>query len=68
MISAPRGRRNIVLIALVFGLLGCGHMPVTSMVKLARVDFQTTDLDKLRVAVNSYFLRLRQSEPPVCII
>jgi hypothetical protein len=42
--------------AILCGALGvlpaaCGHMPVTSMVKLARVDFQTTDPEKLRVAV-----------------
>src|SRR5262245_35782181 len=44
---APR-----LLFALAFlGLTGCGHMPVTSMVKLAAVDFQTTDPDRLRVAV-----------------
>jgi hypothetical protein len=30
---------------------GCGHMPVTSMVKLAAVDLQTTDPEQLRVAV-----------------
>jgi hypothetical protein len=42
----------IALIALAFLTLGgCGHMPVTSMVRLAQVDFQTTDPDKLRVAV-----------------
>lgn len=44
--------RFIALIALTFpALTGCGHMPVTSMVKLAQVDFQTTDPDKLRVAL-----------------
>lgn len=43
---------RIVLVALVFlSVSACGHMPVTSMVKLARVDFQTTDPEKLRVAV-----------------
>jgi len=41
------------LIALGFLILagGCGHMPVTSMVKLARVDFETTDPVLLRAAV-----------------
>jgi hypothetical protein len=44
--------RGILLVVLNFQLLAaCGHMPVTSMVKLARVDFQTTDPEKLRVAV-----------------
>lgn len=44
--------RHIPLIALVLAApAGCGHMPVTSMVRLAQVDFQTTDPDKLRVAV-----------------
>jgi hypothetical protein len=32
-------------------LAGCGHMPVTSMVKLARVDFVATDPAGLRAAV-----------------
>lgn len=49
---AWRSRCHILLIAFIFGLLAaCGHMPVTSMVRLARVDFQTTDPEKLRVAV-----------------
>lgn len=32
-------------------LAGCGHMPVTSMVKLARVDFETSDPAQLRAAL-----------------
>jgi hypothetical protein len=32
-------------------LAGCGHMPVTSMVKLARVDFETSDPAQLRAAI-----------------
>src|SRR5215510_11843736 len=32
-------------------LSGCGHMPVTSMVKLARVDFETSDPAQLRAAI-----------------
>jgi hypothetical protein len=44
--------RSIGLIGLAFlALTGCGHMPVTSMVRLAQVDFQTTDPEMLRVAV-----------------
>jgi len=30
---------------------GCSHMPVTSMVKLARVDFETSDPAQLRAAI-----------------
>jgi len=46
------GLRLILLTALAFpAFSGCGHMPVTSMVRLARIDFQTTDLERLRVAV-----------------
>jgi hypothetical protein len=46
------GFRLILLTALAFpALIGCGHMPVTSMVRLARIDFQTTDPERLRVAV-----------------
>jgi hypothetical protein len=46
-------RRPAAALALVAAavLAGCGHMPVTSMVKLAQIDFQTTDPEKLRVAV-----------------
>lgn len=34
-----------------FALAACGHMPVTSMVKLARVDFETSDPAQLRAAI-----------------
>ncbi len=34
-----------------FVLAGCGHMPVSSMIRLAGIDFQSTDLDRLRVAI-----------------
>jgi hypothetical protein len=30
---------------------GCGHMPATSLIRLARVDFETTDPAQLRAAV-----------------
>lgn len=36
---------------LTLALAGCGHMPVTSMVKLARVDFETSDPAQLRAAI-----------------
>lgn len=32
-------------------LTGCSHMPVTSMVRLARIDFETTDPAQLRAAI-----------------
>ncbi len=32
-------------------MTGCSHMPVTSMVKLARIDFETTDPAQLRAAI-----------------
>src|SRR5437868_6210959 len=32
-------------------LAGCGHMPLTSMVQLARIDFTSTDPAALRAAV-----------------
>jgi len=32
-------------------MAGCSHMPVTSMVKLARVDFDTSDPVQLRAAI-----------------
>jgi hypothetical protein len=48
--------RRFFAAAAVCGMLGqwpagCGHMPVTSMVKLARLDLQTTDPEQLRVAL-----------------
>jgi hypothetical protein len=44
--------RRLAAIALVAWILaGCGHMPVTSMVKLARVDFAATEPAALRAAV-----------------
>src|SRR2546430_15555341 len=32
-------------------LAGCGHRPITSMVKLAPVDFETSDPAELRAAI-----------------
>ncbi len=46
-----RGPFKLLLLLAFFGAGGCGHMPVTSMVKLAAVDLQTTDPEQLRVAV-----------------
>src|SRR4029079_12736299 len=34
-----------------FAMAGCSHMPVTSMVKLARVDFETSDPAQLHAAI-----------------
>jgi hypothetical protein len=38
-------------LSVVGALMGCGHMPVASMVKLARVDFAKTDPAQMRAAV-----------------
>ena len=46
----PR-RCALVCCVLALTLAGCGHMPVTSMVKLARIDFTATDPDQFRAAV-----------------
>jgi hypothetical protein len=43
--------RFAVLLLLAAALAGCGHMPVTSMLALSRVDFATTDPAQLRAAV-----------------
>ncbi len=43
--------RVLVMSGLLLLATSCGHMPVTSMVKLARVDFQTSDPALLRAAV-----------------
>jgi hypothetical protein len=47
------GARAVVVpvLLLVATLGGCGHMPVTSMLKLARIDFTNTDPAQLRAAV-----------------
>src|SRR5262252_5558397 len=61
MISAVlRGRTLIALALLALSATGCGHMPVTSMIRLARVDFETTDPAQLRAAV-----RLPQALQPL---
>jgi hypothetical protein len=44
-------RRVLPLACIALALAGCGHMPVTSMVKLARVDFETSDPAQLRAAI-----------------
>jgi len=41
----------LLLILSMLALAGCSHMPVTSMVKLARVDFETSDPAQLRAAI-----------------
>ena len=38
-------------VLLMLAMAGCSHMPVTSMVKLARVDFETSDPVQLRAAI-----------------
>jgi hypothetical protein len=47
-------RPRLLKYALLLNLLtitGCSHMPVTSMVKLARIDFEATDPVQLRAAI-----------------
>lgn len=46
---ALSGRMAVLACLTVVG--GCSHMPVTSMIKLAQIDFETTDPEKLRAAV-----------------
>lgn len=48
--SRQRKRTCPVIVATLF-LAACGHMPVTSMIKLARVDFSKTDTAQVRAAV-----------------
>ena len=50
-----------VLLVLLAALSGCGHMPVTSMLKLARIDFANSDPAQLRAAVK--LPRLVQPQP-----
>lgn len=49
------------VLSFVGALGGCGHMPVTSMLKLARIDFTNTDPAQLRAAVK--LPRLVQPKP-----
>ena len=41
----------LLLILSMLAMAGCSHMPVTSMAKLARVDFETSDPAQLRAAI-----------------
>ena len=41
----------LLRILVMLAMSGCSHMPVTSMVKLARVDFETSDPVQLRAAI-----------------
>jgi hypothetical protein len=41
----------LLRVLVVLAVAGCSHMPVTSMVKLARVDFETSDPAQLRAAI-----------------
>ena len=43
--------RYLAPLALAIAVTGCGHMPLTSMVKLARVDLETSDPAQLRAAI-----------------
>ena len=47
----PKLLPNSLLVVLSLAVAGCSHMPVTSMVKLARVDFETSDPAQLRAAI-----------------
>ena len=41
----------VAILPLLLLLSACGHVPVLSMLKLARIDFKTTDPARLRIAV-----------------
>jgi hypothetical protein len=41
----------LLRVLMMLAMAGCSHMPVTSMVKLARVDFETSDPAQLRAAI-----------------
>jgi hypothetical protein len=43
--------RSLPLLAVYLLLFGCGHVPLTSLVKLARINFETSDPAQLRAAV-----------------
>ena len=42
---------SLLRVLSILAMTGCSHMPVTSMVKLARVDFETSDPVQLRAAI-----------------
>src|SRR3954470_7089354 len=41
----------LLRVLVMLAMAGCSHMPLTSMVKLARVDFETSDPSQLRAAI-----------------
>ena len=43
--------RPLLGVLMMLAIAGCSHMLVTSMVKLARIDFETTDPAQLRAAI-----------------
>ena len=49
---------SLLRVLLMLAMAGCSHMPVTSMVKLARVDFETSDPAQLRAP------RVKLNVPP----
>jgi len=52
MLRVTRRLLSKALMGLLFlAIAGCGHMPLTSMVQLARIDFSSTDPALLRAAV-----------------
>jgi len=60
-LRSDAGAVAALLLFLIAALSGCGHMPVTSTLKLARVDFANTDPAQLRAAVK--LPRLIQPQP-----
>ncbi|MCY6379600.1 hypothetical protein [Hoeflea prorocentri] len=43
--------RTLFVVLLAFGLAACGHVPLSSIPKLKRMDFMTMEVEVLRVAV-----------------
>jgi hypothetical protein len=43
--------RSLPFLAVYLLLFGCGHVPLTSLVKLSRINFETSDPAQLRAAV-----------------
>src|SRR6266540_5803439 len=51
--GTPRLMRKTLLGLAFLAIAGCGHMPITSMVQFARIDFSSTDPAQLRAAVKA---------------
>jgi len=59
---------RIIAAAIILALAGCGHVPVTSLPKLSKLDIMTLDVKQLRVAVDMpNGLRVRENGAVIAV-